>query len=90
MVDAPTANKRFGVGVILFGIYTAVTILVCYYFCTFDAYGSSALTGEDIFVRVVTAILAVNFIAVFTACLYHISREKRKLSQSEKVKLKDL
>jgi len=34
--------------------------------------------------------LLVNLAALFSACLYFFTREKRKLSEAEKMKLKDL
>lgn len=88
MLDADTAGKRFGIGVVLFGIYTAVTLLVFYYFCTFEGTGFGR--GEEVFVRMVLAFLTINLITLFGACLYFFTREKRKLSQQEKMKLKDL
>lgn len=90
MMDAESANQRFGICVLLFSLYTAITLLVFYHFCTFDAFSGNVLTGKDIFMRIVAAFVAVNLITVFTACLYHFSREKRKLSEEDKMKLKDM
>lgn len=88
MVEAESAGKRFGLGVMLFAIYTAVTLLMFYHFCTFEGNGFGS--GRDVFVRVIAAFLIVNLIALIAACLYFFSREKRRLSQAEKMKLKDL
>ena len=88
MMEEETAGKRFGLGVVLFALYTAVTLLMFYHFCTFEGNGFGS--GWDVFVRIVAAFLVVNLIALITACLYFFSREKRKLTQAEKMKLKDM
>lgn len=88
MMDAENVGKRFGIGVTLFLIYTAVTLLVFYYFCTFEGTGFGS--GEAVFVRIVVAFLIVNLMTLFGACLYFFTREKRRLTQAEKMKLKDL
>ena len=88
MVEAESAGKRFGLGVMLFAIYTAVTLLMFYHFCTFDGNGFGS--GSEVFTRVVLAFVIMNFITLFSACLYFFTREKRKLTQEEKMRLKDL
>lgn len=79
---------KFGLGIILFGIYTAVMLIMFYFFCNFD--GQIAPAGKEVFVRIVIAFLIVNFMIVFVACQYYFTREKRKLTQEEKMKLKDM
>ena len=88
MMAAESAGTRFGIGVVLFLLYTAVTLLVFYYFCTFEGTGFGS--GEEVFVRTAVAFLIVNLIALFGACLFFFTREKRRLTQAEKMKLKDL
>ena len=88
MMETDSGGKRFGIGVVLFLIYTAVTLLVFYFFCTFDGNGFGS--GSEVFTRVVLAFVIMNFITLFSACLYFFTREKRKLTQEEKMRLKDL
>lgn len=88
MLSAERAGCRFGLGVVLFGVYTALTLLMFSFFCKFD--GAAIRTGEEVFTRIVVAFLLMNIMTLFAACLYFVSREKRKLTQAEKMKLKDL
>jgi len=88
MMETDSAGKRFGIGVVLFLIYTAVTLLVFYHFCTFEGNGFGS--GSEVFTRIVLAFVVMNIITLFAAFLYFLVREKRKLTQEEKMKLKDL
>ena len=88
MLSAEIAGCRFGLGVVLFGGYTALTLLMFSFFGMFD--GAAIRTGEEVFTRIVVAFLLMNIMTLFAACLYFVSREKRKLTQAEKMKLKDL
>ena len=90
MMESTSNGVRFGIGLGLFGIYTAVSILMFRYFCTFDGKIISELSGNEVWNRVVCAFLLVNLSSVFAACIFFFTREKRKLSQEEKMKLKDL
>lgn len=88
LLTAESAGKGFAIGVGLFGIYTVLTVILFYYFCNFEGNGYG--TGEEAFARCVVAFLIVNLIVLFNACLYFFTREKRKMKQTEKMKLKDL
>jgi len=90
MMEAESAGVRFGLGMGLFGIYTAVSLLMFRYLCTFDGKGIAQLTGAEVWRRVVCAFVLVNIAVCMTACIFFFAREKRKLSQEEKMKLKDL
>ena len=90
MMDSESAGVRFGIGLGLFGIYNAVCILMFRYFCTFDKKTIAELSGNEVWTRVICAFVLVNFAAVFAAFIFFLTREKRKLSQQEKMKLKDL
>ena len=90
MMESNSAGVRFGIGLGLFAIYTAVCILMFRYLCTFDKKAIAQLSGNEVWTRVICAFLLVNAAAVFAACIFFFTREKRKLSQEEKMKLKDL
>ena len=90
MMDSGPAKVRFGLGISLFGIYTAVCLFMFRYLCMFDDKRIAELSGDEVWIRVVCAFLLVNFAAAFTAGIFFFTREKRKLSQKEKMKLKDL
>ena len=90
MMESESAAVRFGIGVSLFGIYTVVSLLVFRYLCSFDGREIAQLTGREVWNRVLCGFLLTNFSAVFAACLFFFTREKRKLSQKDKMKLKDL
>lgn len=90
MLESESVGARFGIGIGLFGIYWAVCLLMFRYLCTFDGGEIARLTGGEVWKRVVIAFALVNVAALFAACIYFFTREKRKLSQEEKMKLKDL
>ena len=90
MLEAESAGVRFGMGLGIFGIYTAVSLLMFRYLCIFDGKPIAQLTGAEVWSRVVCAFLLVNIAVCMTACIFFFAREKRKLSQEEKMKLKDL
>ncbi len=90
MMESTSAGVRFGIGLGLFCIYTAVCILMFRYFCTFDDNIIAELSGKEVWNRVVCAFLMVNVASAFAACIFFFTREKRKLSQEEKMKLRDM
>lgn len=85
---AENVKTGFGIGIVLFGLYTAVALLMFYHFCSFE--GNGFVTGEEVFTRIAVAFLVVNIITVFAACLFFFTQEKRKLTPTEKMKLKDM
>ena len=88
MLETEHAGHKFGYGLVLFGIYTAVMLFMFRFFCGFD--GDQIRTGEDVYTRMLVAFLTTNLLSAFSACLYFFTREKRKLTQAEKMKLKDM
>jgi len=88
MLSAEKSGWKFGLAIMLFAIYTAVMLIMFYFFCNFDRQITSA--GYEVFIRVIIAFLIVNLMIVFAACQYYFTREKRRLTQEEKMKLKDL
>ena len=90
MMESESAGVRFGIGVGLFGIYSVVCLLMFRYLCTFDGGEIAQMAGSEVWKRVIVAFILVNVAAVFAACIYFFTRERRTLSQEEKMKLKDL
>ena len=90
MLETQSAGVRFGIGLGLFGIYTVVSILMFRNFCTFDGREIAVLTGSEVWSRVVCSFLVVNLSVALAACIFFFTRDRRKLSQEEKMKLKDL
>lgn len=76
MMESTSNGVRFGIGLGLFGIYTAVCILMFRYFCTFDDKIISELSGNEVWNRVVCAFLLVNFSSVFAACIFSLQEKK--------------
>lgn len=90
MMYIRSSGTKFTIGICLFGIYTAVCLLMFRYLCVFDGGRIADLTGREVWIRVVCAFALVNLSAVIVAFLFFFTREKRRLSQEEKMKLKDL
>jgi len=84
MMKPGKAWIRFSIGVGLFVLYTAGLILMIRYM-TFDA-----VSIEDCMIRVSAAVLVTNVMVLFAAAIYYFSREKRAMTQEEKMRLKDL
>lgn len=90
MMGAESAGRRFGIGLCLFGIYTVVSVLMFRYLCTFDGRGIAQLQATEVWNRVVCAFLLVNCSVAIAAGIFFFTREKRSMTQEEKMKLKDL
>lgn len=90
MMETDSAGVRFGIGLGLFGIYTAVSVLMFRYLCTFDGRAIAQLAATEVWNRVICSFLLVNFAVVLVAVIFFFTREKCRLTQAEKVKLKDL
>ena len=90
LLSAESAGKKYGIGVCLFGIYTMVSLAMFRYVCTFDGSDIAQMAGQEVWTRVRCAFLLVNAIVVFVSGIVYLTRDKRKLSQQEKMKLKDL
>ena len=86
MMDSSEAKVCFGIGVILFLIYTVILLMVCSWLT-----GIAPLNGgRDVFVRFATGVIVTNLMVLFTAFQYYMIRDKRKMTESEKMKLRDL
>ena len=90
MLNTESAAARFGIGIGLFGLYTAGCVLMFRYLCTVDGSAIAQLSGDAVWNRVVVAFLLMNLVVLFAACIFFFTRERRKLSQNNKMKLKDL
>ena len=90
LLSAESAGRKYGIGVCLFGIYTMVSVMMFRYMCTFDGSEIAQLAGREVWNRVLCAFLMLNVAVVFVSGIVYLSRDKRKLSQQEKMKLKDL
>lgn len=90
MMETESAGVRFGIGLGLLGIYTVVSVLMFRYLCTFDGRAIAQLQATEVWNRVICAFLLVNFAVAFAAGIFFFTREKRKLTQDEKMKLKDM
>lgn len=90
MMETESAGVRFGIGIGLFGIYTVVAVLMFRYLCTFDGRAIAQLQPTEVWNRVICAFLLVNFAVAIAALIFFFTREKRKLTQEELMKLKDM
>ena len=92
MMYAEKTGVRFGIGCALLGMYTVSCVAMFRYVCMQMNNGAdiSVLTGSQVWAGVICAFLLMNVCVLFTACIFFFTRERRKLSQSEKIKLKDL
>lgn len=90
LLDASKTGACFGIGLALFGIYSAVMLLVFNYFCADWQNVGTVVTAQDCFVRLCVAFVLVNMIVLAVGCMYYFAREKRKISEIDKMKLTDL
>lgn len=95
MMYTESAKVRFAVGCALFVMYNVVCLAMCRYLCCYSYMGGrgvaiSDLSGPEVWNRVVVAFLLTNAAVLFAACIFYFTRDKRTLSQKEKMKLKDL
>lgn len=95
MMYTKSVGIRFSIGCLLFTMYTAVCLAMMHYLCCYSFNGGrgvsiSDLTSLEVWNRVVVAFLLVNVSVLFISCVFFFTRDKRSLSQKEKMKLKDL
>ena len=86
LLSSDDPRVKFGLGLGLFAIYNCIMLMGVVWLCTFDG----GAIPDELASRALTGWLVVNLAAVFGACLFYFTREKRKLSQTDKMKLKDL
>ena len=75
---------RFVFGVVVFVAYTLITLLTIWW-VTFDV-----PSVEECLIRACVSVVLVNVMMLFAAAIFFFTKEKRTLSQEEKMKLKDL
>ena len=90
MMEAESANLRFGIGMVLMVFYSVAMLLGVRYLCTVDGRTIAQLTGAEVWSRVVCIVLLLHAVVAFTAAVFFFTREKRKMREQDKVKLKDL
>lgn len=85
---AEKAAVRFAIAALLFVLYT-VTMLTAFqwYWIFADV---AAMSSQACLRLMCVVFLLVNAAVLFGAFLFFVTREKRKLSETEKMKLKDL
>ena len=95
MMYSESVGVRFGIGCLLFVMYTIACVSAMHYFCCYSYNGGrgvliSDLAGSEVWNRVFVALLLTNCSVLFTACVFFFTRDKRTMTQQEKMKLKDL
>lgn len=95
MMYSESAGVCFGFGCLLFAMYTLVCLAMMRYLCCYTYNGGRGvsiadLTGSEVWNRVVIGFLLTNVSALFVACIFFFTRDRRTMSQKEKMKLKDL
>lgn len=90
MMYAESAAVKFGLGVGLFALYTAGCLSMFHYLCTVNGTAMANLSGVEVWNRVICAFLLMNLCVLIAGTLFYFTREKRTLTQKEKMKLKDL
>ena len=86
MMDSDDPKLRFGIGVILFLVYTVVLLLVCGYMNVI----APAAARTDYFLRCAVGIILTNLAVLIAACQCFYIKDRRKMTESKKMKLKDL
>jgi len=95
MMYSDSPRVRFAIGCGLFVMYIVVCVAMFHYLCCYSYNGFNwvsiaDLTGRQVWDRVLLAFLLTNAAVLFAACIFYFTRDKRTLSQKEKMKLKDL
>lgn len=89
MVDTANEVKRFLLILFNMGLYTAFVGMFIY--LTYEgALHNSTIGMEEFYQEILVGILGINFAAIIVAIFYYFMRKKRKISDMDKMKLKDL
>lgn len=83
-IKAEKDGVRFALGVGVFLSYTLLLMVVIFHLCYF------AVSVEDCLIRACVAVAVVNLIMLFLAALLFFTRDKRPMTQEERIKLKDM
>lgn len=84
IMKAEKAAKGFWLGMVVFAAYTLILLLMIWFLC----YDASAIA--DCLVRACVAVMLVNVMMLFAAVLFYVSRDKRSMTQEDRMRLKDL
>ena len=84
IMKAEKAAEGFWLGIVVFAAYTLILLLTIWFLC----YDASAIA--DCLVRACVAVIVVNVMMLFAAVLFYVSRDKRSMTQEERMRLKDL
>lgn len=89
MVDSTNTNTRFLMILMHMVMYTVFIGLFIY--LTYQSTLHNASVGmEDFYQEIIVGILGINFALILVAIFYYFMRKKRKISDLDKMKLKDL
>lgn len=84
ILKAEKARTRFALGVVLLGIYTIALLVMIWHM----VFGAASI--EDCMIRSCVAVVMVNLMVLFVASLYFFTRDKRNVTEMDRMKLKDL
>lgn len=87
-IETSSAIKKFWLGVGLFASYTFV-LLFFLYFIHFEIF-VDVESVEMFFQHTLVGILLMNLVVLIIGIVYFLLRSKRKMSDIDKMKLKDL
>lgn len=83
-LKAEKDGVRFALGVGVFVSYTLLLMVVIYHLCYF------AVSVEDCLIRACVAVAMINIIMLFLAAILFFTRDKRPMTEEERIKLKDM
>ena len=84
LIDTTSSKVRFSMTLILLVLYTVfVEGFVCLMY-------EQPIVNDNFYQSIVVGIALINFAALLVAICYYFMRRKRKLSDVDKMKLKDL
>ena len=89
MVDTPNTKVRFGL--ILFNMILYTGFMGIYIYLTYENTLHNRNIGmEDFYEEILSGFLTINFALMLVAVLYFFMCKKRKISDLDRMKLKDL
>ena len=90
MMETANPKMRFFQGLGLWGLYTG--FILSFVFCTYQSVLQNAKLGmEDLFKEVIIGLALINFALILVAIYYYVFwRKNHKISDIDKMKLKDL
>ena len=90
MMETASVKLKFFLGLVLMVIYTV--FMMSFVYCTYESLLHNANLGlEDFYQKILVGIALINFAVILIAIYYFLLwRKKHKISDIEKMKLKDL